>query len=179
MATFSKNGKPMGKTPSNSVNKNNRWSKDEDNYLSLALKEGISATEVAARLGRTKNAVYFRKLTLGLDGAFARAKGYKHEPKSKLVSPEQVTSVTSHNEFAIFQLETGIPVPSKGGRTSSEERNQAREVLSKMYPGQSFVVPRRLVHVVRHLANMEFEAYKIKASAIAADKKFFRIFRLA
>jgi hypothetical protein len=76
-------------------------------------------------------------------------------------------------------LETGIPVPSKGGRTSSEERNQAREVLSKMYPGQSFVVPRRLVHVVRHLANMEFESYKIKASAIAADKKFFRIFRLA
>jgi hypothetical protein len=177
MATFSKNGKPMGKTPSNSVNKNNRWSNDEDNYLALALKEGISATEVAARLGRTKNAVYFRKLTLGLGGAFARSKGRKHEPKSKLV--QQQPNQPQASEFAIFQLETGIPVPSKGGRTSSEERNQAREVLIKMFPGQSFVVPRRLVHVVRHLANVEFEAYKIKASAIAADKKFFRIFRLA
>jgi len=176
MATFSKNGKPMGRTPAASENKNKAWTKEEDGYLALALREGISAGEVASRLGRTKNSVYFRKLTLGLDGTFTRGKATKHEPKSKLVAH---TQVTSNKEFAIFQLETGVPVPTKGGRTNSEERNQAREVLGKMNAGQSFVVPRRLVHVVRHLANMEFEAYKIKASAIAADKKFFRIFRLA
>jgi hypothetical protein len=101
------------------------------------------------------------------------------QPQHQQPQHQQPQQPQASDFVAIFQLETGIPVPSKGGRTSSEERNQAREVLTKMYPGQSFVVPRRLVHVVRHLANMEFEAYKIKASAIAADKKFFRIFRLA
>jgi hypothetical protein len=185
MATFSKNGKPMGRTPATAENKNKQWSKEEDVYLALALREGISASDVAARLGRTKNSVYFRKLSLGLEGVFTRGKRTnKHEPKSKLVQNKQqkVQSQSKPQSFEfvnIFQLESGVPVPQRGAKANEEERESARNVFSRMNPGQSFVVPRRLVHVVRHLANKEFESYKIKASAIGSDKKFFRIFRLA
>lgn len=178
MPRFSKNGKPMGRTPATKENKHSRWDKQEDNYLALALKEGISAGEVANRLGRTKNSIYFRKLKLGLEGTFVRSKKKsksKHEPKSKLVSVFR----DENSQFKIFKLETGIPVPAKGGRTNEQERDQARSVLGSMNTGQSFVVPRRLVHVVRHLASKEFGEYKIRASACSGDKKFYRIFRLA
>lgn len=180
MATFSKNGKPMGRTPSAAENKNARWSKEEDNYLAIALREHIPASDVAARLGRTKNSIYFRKISLKLEGEFGRSKKPGRQPKARLF---QNTSDAIPAGIELMKLESGIPVPKRGTRVNESERNSIRQLLSKMGIGQSFVVTKNMVHVVRFLASKEFEAYKIKASLIApvqgAERKFFRIFRLA
>jgi hypothetical protein len=75
-------------------------------------------------------------------------------------------------------LETGVPLPSRGNR-NEEARSQMRSLFNQMKVGQSFVVPRKLVHVGVYLINKEFDGYKIKTSATSTDKKFFRIFRVA
>lgn len=184
MARFSKNGKPMGRTPSAAENKNARWSKEEDNYLAIALREHIPASDVAARLGRTKNSIYFRKITLNLEGEFGRSKKPGRQPKARLFQANEAQQQTpTPAGITLFQLESGIPLPKRGARTNDADRNSIRELLRKMNVGQSFVVTRNLVHIARQIAGKEFEAYDIKASAIApvagSEKRFFRIFRLA
>ncbi len=177
---FSKNGVPLGRVGRES-NKNKSWTKEEDNYLAMVLEQGTnSASQVASRLGRTKNSIYFRKITLGLGGSFARDKRKKsHERKSRLVQPSQTLSVQAPKGLQIMVLEDNIPMPGKNRLKNQEERNQLRKIFEQMNVGQSFAVPRNLVHVAKHLANKEFEAYKIRTSCISVDKKFFRIYRVA
>jgi len=51
--TFSKNGVPMGRNKSTAENNSSRWTAQEDNYLKMALEEGLPSVEVAAKLGRS------------------------------------------------------------------------------------------------------------------------------
>ena len=183
MATFSKNGKPLGRVSVNG-NKNKVWSPEEDNYLALSLKEGVaSADDVAARLGRTKASLYFRKAVLQLEGGFTRSKTIKRSTPSfrtfDTAPQEQMVSVPELEQSPrIMVLEMGIPIPLRSNR-NEEERIKLRDLFNAMQVGMSFVVPRNLVHVAKHLANKEFEAMRIKASATSKDKRFFRIFRVA
>ena len=181
MATFSKNGKPLGRVSVNG-NKNKVWTPEEDNYLALSLKEGVaSADDVASRLGRTKASLYFRKAVLQLEGGFTRSKTIKRTTSSfRTFDPapqEQMVSVPEQSP-RIMVLEIGIPLSLRSNR-NEEERIKLRDLFNAMETGMSFVVPRNLVHVAKHLADKEFEAIRIKTSATSKDKRFFRIFRVA
>jgi hypothetical protein len=76
-------------------------------------------------------------------------------------------------------MESNVPIPSRGAGANEEARVKMRELFSKMNVGQSFVVPRKMVHVAKYITDKEFPAFKIKTSATSADKKFHRIFRVA
>ena len=69
--TFSKNGKPMGRSKSTPERNNKQWSADEDNYLRIAVKEGLSTSVVSSRLGRTPASIQTRKWILGIEGRLA------------------------------------------------------------------------------------------------------------
>ena len=180
MAKFSKNGKPLGKV-SQDGNRNKKWTAEEDMYLAIAVKEQIPVTQVANRLGRTKHAIVFRKHTIGLQGSFGRAERLKNpKPTSWLstVTKNHAPVENQQEDPLTFVLETGIPLPARS-RSNEEDKNRLRAIFDKMMTGQSFVVPRKMVHVAKHLANLEYEAYQLKTSCLSVDKKFFRIYRVA
>jgi hypothetical protein len=176
MGKFSKNGKPLGRVSAN-ANKNKAWTAEEDNYLTLALSENKTLAQVASRLGRTKNAITFRKHILGLEGRFGNSGRGRKPNQRKPYSP--VTESITNDGLGIMVLESGIPVPTRGSKVHEAEREKLRDLFRAMHVGMSFVVPRNLVHVAKHIVDKEFEAYRIKTSATSAEKKFFRIFRVA
>jgi hypothetical protein len=173
--TFSEKGVPMGRNKSKAANKNKQWSPAEDNYIRMAVEAGTPSSVVASKLGRSIAAVQGRKWSLGIEGRFGNSpRGTRKGTKT--AAPAPVAQAT--NGLRTMVLESGVPLPSRGNR-NEEARSQMRSLFGQMKVGQSFVVPRKLVHVGVYLINKEFEGYKIKTSATAADKKFFRIFRVA
>ena len=175
--TFSKNGKPMGRTKSTMVRKNKQWTAEEDNYIRIAIQEGRSTAEVSARLGRSIASISGRKWALGIEGRLASSKG----KKGTKINRHSIagTTPTTNLSFGsgIMELESGIPLPTKNSR-NEEARNKMRSLFNQMRQGQSFVVPKNLLHVAAHLAKKEFGSYKTRSSATAPDKKFYRIFRV-
>jgi len=184
---FSKNGKPLGRTSSKG-NKHKAWTPEEDNFLRLAVEQKIPKSVVAGRLGRTKDSIVFRKYVLKIEGAFGRdvrSNAKKLETSNPVSQISQQTEAFSGQMQTVqtvqtFKLETGIPLPSRSGRTENlMAREKLRILLESMNVGQSFVVPRNLSHVTKHLVLKEFESYRIRICATNRDKKFYRIFRLA
>jgi hypothetical protein len=178
---FSKNGKPLGR-PSAKGNKNKTWTPEEDNFLKLAVEEKIPKSVVAGRLGRTKNAITLRKYLLKIEGAFGRSKR-SSVTKTDSTNPGtgsqyQGTAPNQMHGIQIMKLETGIPVPARFNRNEGE-RARLRILLQSMKVGQSFVVPKNLSHVAKHIVLKEFEAYKIRVCATSNEKNFYRFFRLA
>lgn len=171
--TFSEKGVPMGRNKSKAANKNKQWSPAEDNYIRMAVEAGTPSSVVAAKLGRSIASVQNRKWSLGIEGRF----GYSLRGAQKKETAAKAT-VPTVSGMKIMVLETGVPIPSRGNR-NEEARNEMRSLFTQMKKGQSFVVPRKLVHVGVYLINKEFEGYKIKTSATSPEKKFFRIFRIA
>jgi len=171
--TFSDKGVPMGRNKSKAANKHKQWSAAEDNYIRMAVEAGTPSSVVASKLGRSIASVQNRKWSLGIEGRFGNSpRGSRKREVVAKAAPQVVGGMK------IMVLETGVPVPSRGNR-NEEARGQMRSLFSQMKPGQSFVVPRKLVHVGVYLINKEFEGYKIKTSATSPEKKFFRIFRIA
>lgn len=172
----------MGRNKSRAANKNKQWSPAEDNYIRMAVEAGTASSVVASKLGRSIAAVQGRKWGLGIEGRFGNSpKGSRSGAAAK---PSTVRA-TGNKKAPAFEtgqrtmvLETGVPLPSRGNR-NEEARNEMRALFSRMNVGQSFVVPRKLVHVGVYIINKEFESYKIRTSATEPDKKFFRIFRVA
>lgn len=176
--TFSKNGVPMGRNKSTAENNSSRWTAQEDNYLRMALAESLPSVEVAAKLGRSIASVATRKWTLKLEGRFGNSpkgstRNFKSNPRTKANQ-----TATPPQGIQLFKIETGVPLPARNGR-NEEARNQVRNIFKQIQVGQSFVVPRNMVHVAQYIVNKEFQAYKIRTSATSADKKFFRIYRVA
>ena len=186
--TFSKKGVPMGRNKSKADHKNKAWTGSEDGYIKLAVEKGLSAATVAAKLGRSIAAVQNRKWFLGLEGRFSNSpRGLaRNETKRTAKTVNTVKAVDSiqlsddelPQGLRLMTLESGVPLPSRGNR-NDEAREQMRNLFTKMKVGQSFVVPRKLVHVGVYLINKEFDDYRVKTSATSAEKKFFRIFRIA
>jgi hypothetical protein len=175
--TFSEKGVPMGRNKSKAANKNKQWSPAEDNYIRMAVEAGTPSSVVASKLGRSIASVQGRKWGLGIEGRFGNSpRGTRKGTKPAPVA--QAPEVQATNGLRTMVLESGVPLPSRGNR-NEVARDQMRKLFGQMKVGQSFVVPRKLVHVGVYLINKEFEGYKIKTSATAADKKFFRIFRVA
>lgn len=181
---FSKNGKPLGRTSSKG-NKHKAWTPEEDNFLRLAVEQKIPKSVVAGRLGRTKDAIVFRKYVLKINGAFGRdvrsnAKKLETSNPVSQISQQIEASLGQMQTVQTLKLETGIPVPLRFGRTENlMAREKLKILLESMNVGQSFVVPRNLSHVTKHLVLREFESYRIRICAMSRDKKFYRIFRLA
>jgi hypothetical protein len=174
--TFSEKGVPMGRNKSKAANKHKQWSPAEDNYIRMAVEAGTPSSVVASKLGRSIAAVQGRKWNLGIEGRFGNSpRGLGKRTKAAKAPQAEAQST---NGLRTMVLESGVPLPSRGNR-NEEARSQMRNLFNQMKVGQSFVVPRKLVHVGVYLINKEFEGYKIKTSATAADKKFFRIFRVA
>lgn len=175
--TFSKNGKPMGRTKSTMVRKNKQWTAEEDNYIRIAVQEGLSTAAVSARLGRSVASISGRKWALGIEGRLASSKGKKGTKMNR----HSIAGTQSTPSFSfgagILELESGIPMPTKHSR-NEEVRNKMRNLFDQMRQGQSFVVPKNLLHVANHLAKKEFSGYKTRATATSQDKKFYRIFRV-
>jgi hypothetical protein len=82
------------------------------------------------------------------------------------------------SELKLLTLESGIPLPARGER-DPEFKNLVRDLLKTMKKGQSFVVPKQKIHLIKKMTSSEFENYKIRTSVITPDKKFGRIWRLA
>lgn len=174
--TFSKKGIPMGRNKSQADNKSKQWSSAEDNYIRMAVEQGLCTATVASKLGRTVASVQNRKWNLGIEGRFGSSKG------KKVAAPKAVKMTKEYKApkgIQLFTLESNVPIPSKGKGANEEARNHMRDLFNKIQVGQSFVVPKGMVHVVSHLVKKEYEAFKIRTSATSAEKKFFRIFRVA
>lgn len=181
MAKFSKNGLPLGRPSVSPKNKSSRWTPQEDAYLKQALKEGKTATEVASRLGRTTVSVLSRKhLFFKDEGKFSKKRTRKSAVRTIQISQPipQPTSIVEKAPFELFTLETGIPMPQKGKKPNTVEMDRIRKLFDIMAPGQSFAIPKNLVHIARKIANNEYGAYRIKVSATAKDQLFFRVFRM-
>lgn len=175
MATFSKNGKPMGRPKSTMERKNKHWTPEEDNYIRIAVQEGLSTAAVSARLGRTVASIQGRKWYLGIEGRLASSKGKKGTKVNRnSVANNQIPTLQFGS--GILELESGIPMPTKNSR-NEDARNKMRSLFGQMKPGQSFVVPKNLLHVATHLAKKEYQEYKLRSTATSSDKKFYRIFR--
>jgi hypothetical protein len=76
-------------------------------------------------------------------------------------------------------LESGIPIPSRGSRGNEQIKMQIRNTFMRMEIGNSFVINKEALNSTVYIAKNEFGAYRIKTSATSAEKKFFRIFRVA
>ena len=178
--TFSNKGIPMGRNKSASVNASSQWSEAEDNYLRMTAEQNMPAGMVAAKLGRTPASVYTRKWTLGIKNnqAVPRVKAPKG---AKIVSKPQIVKIKNNipSGMKLFALETGVPVPQRGYRGNEEVRAKLINTLERMNAGQSFVIEKGMLNPTVHLAKTQFQAYRIKTSATSAEKKFYRIFRLA
>ena len=175
--TFSKKGVPMGRNKSQADNKNRQWSAAEDNYIRMAVEQGLCTVTVAAKLGRTKASVQNRKWGLGIEGRFGSSKG--KGVKAPQVAAPVLTNVKVPKGIELFKLESNVPVPSKGARANDEARSHMRNLFNKMSVGQSFVVPQKMVHVAKYITDKEFPSFKIRTSATTPDRKFHRIFRVA
>jgi len=173
--TFSKNGKPMGRTKSTMVRKNKQWTAEEDNYIRIAIQEGLSTAEVSARLGRSIASIAGRKWALGIEGRLSSSKGKKGTKMNRHAIANPAPSLSFGS--GIMELESGIPLPTKSSR-NEEARTKMRSLFNQMRQGQSFVVPKNLLHVASHLAKKEFTGYKTRSSATSPDKNFYRIFRV-
>lgn len=175
--TFSKKGVPMGRNKSQADNKNSQWSAEEDNYIRMAIESRIPASTVASKLGRTEHSVKNRKWILGIEGRFPSTKRVAN--KSAMTLMPKKPSSNPPKGIELFSMETNVPIPSRGAGANEESRNKIRNLFSQMNVGQSFVVPRKLVHVAKYITDKEFPSFKIKTSATSADKQFHRIFRVA
>lgn len=179
---FSKNGVPMGRNKSQAGNNNSHWTEAEDNYIRLAVSEGSSVDGVAAKLGRTRQAVLSRKWTQGIKGRFGNPKSKKMQgiktPIAPTVKNPSKTPIKVPAGLELFRMESNVPMTSRGSM-NEESRNKIRNLFSNMNVGQSFVVPCKLSHVAKYIATKEFPEFKIRASATSQDKKFHRIFRVA
>jgi len=143
------------------------WTNSDDLYLTTAVENGLPSTTIAKNLDRTLSAVQTRR----------------HLLKNSLVKQKTSSNYTelassTPDGLKLLTLETGLPIPN--GRASNEKvRSQLRKLFENMKVGQSFVVPRKFVYVGHYLVNSEFEAYRIRTTALSKDKEFFRIFRIA
>lgn len=175
--SFSKNGKPMGRTKSTMGRKNKQWTQEEDNYIHIAVQQGISTAKVSERLGRTMASISTRKWSLGIEDRLLNSKG----PKGAKLNRHEILSPSMPSAMSfgpgILELESGIPLPSHNSR-NDESRSKMRTLFSQMRQGQSFVIPRKLLHVAVHLGKKEFGSYKLRSSATTPDKQFYRIFRV-
>lgn len=151
-----------------------RWSASEDKILRLGLKEGKSASEVARNLNRTASSVSVRKLTLGLKGRFSRST----KKVAQTIRVIQAIENNGQDPMEIFNLESGVPMPSRLSRLSSE-KIKLRNTINQMEVGQSFVMTGNLVNQARFMVNTEFPAFKVRIVHTTPDKKFARVFRVA
>jgi hypothetical protein len=176
--TFSKKGVPLGRNKSKAENNSARWSQKEDAYIRIAVEKGLSAAEVGAKLGRSIASVLNRKSTLGIEGRFTPSpRGSKRTATQRKKRNTSVETSGTASGIQILKIETGIPIPTKG--RNEGQRKEIRDLLGKIETGQSFVVPKNLVHVVRYLAKTEFEAYRMRSSPTSTDKQFYRLHRVA
>lgn len=168
----------MGRNKSNGQNKSTLWTEQEDNFIKMALAKKLSSVEVASKLGRSIASVATRKWFLKLEGRFGNSpKGSTQNFKSKSHTKQKQTA-TLPQGIQLFKIETGVPLPARNGR-NEEARNQVRNIFNQILIGQSFVVPKNMVYVAKYIVDKEFQAYKIRTSATSAEKKFFRIYRVA
>ena len=151
-----------------------KWTSSEDSYLKLALKEELSASEVARNLGRSRNAVSGRKMALGLPGRFSRC---SQEVIQKIKTKTTPAPQSKQNRGNIFEIEEGYEVPSRFSR-NSEEKAMIHNTFELLRPGQSFVIEGNLVHPARQIAKEQFESYKIRIVSTDVDKKFARVYRI-
>lgn len=168
--TFSKKGRPMGPNRNPKEGEKRQWTREEDDYLRIAINDGIALETVCARLGRTHYSVVCRKSKLGIEGRFPKTAKTRKTQGSSVKQPELFDQVQ------VMVLETGVELPS---RRNEEHRQKVRSLFERMKAGQSFVVPKNLLHVATYIANREFESYKIRTSATSAEKAFYRVFRIA
>ena len=160
-----------------------RWNESEDTILRESVKQGLGLADIAKLLNRTEHAIVGRKWYLEIDGRFKRSANKTHAVQpAKAVQAIQPAAQSSSLEFELFQIEDNVPLPSRGKGNRDETLAMIAKcdtVLGSLGNNQSFVVPRIAVRHVLDLAKTKYQAYKVKTSATAPNKKFFRIFRVA
>jgi hypothetical protein len=178
--TFSKKGVPLGRNKSKAENNSSRWTPKEDAYLRMAVEQGLCAAEVGAKLGRSISSIQSRKYVLGIEGRFTPSpRGLKRTAtqRVKRERPNMELGGMASAGIQILKIETGVPIPTRG--RNEAQRTEIRKVLGEIKVGQSFVVPKSMVHIVRYLVRNEYDAYRTRISATSPDKEFYRLHRIA
>jgi len=80
-------------------------------------------------------------------------------------------------EMSLLTLEDNVPLPERGVRDPLFLQ-QAGDILKKIKPRQSFVVPKSKLHSVKRLIKSDFERLVIKGQVIQPENKFARIWRV-
>lgn len=80
-------------------------------------------------------------------------------------------------EVSLLTLEDNIPLPERGVRDPLFLK-QAGDILKKIKPQQSFVVPKSKLHSVKQLIKNEYDHLVIKGQVIQPENKFARIWRV-
>ena len=81
------------------------------------------------------------------------------------------------SETSVLTIEDNVPLPERGVRDPAFLL-EAGNILKKIKPKQSFVVPKSKLHSVKRLVKMEFDHLVIKGQVIQPENKFARIWRV-
>ena len=120
--TFSKKGRPMGPNRNPKEGEKRQWTREEDDYLRIAIKDGISLETVCARLGRTHYSVACRKSKIGIEGRFSRTtKTRKTQGSSvKQSSSTMKKQPELFDQVQVMVLETGVELPSQETKSTAK-----------------------------------------------------------
>lgn len=81
------------------------------------------------------------------------------------------------SEMSVLIIEDNVPLPERGVRDPLFLQ-QAVDILKKIKPKQSFVVPKSKLHSVKRLVKTEFDHLVVKGQVIQPENKFARIWRV-
>jgi hypothetical protein len=96
---------------------------------------------------------------------------------SKKTAVKKAAFVTAPVEPTMLKLEDNIPVPERGMRDPMFMQ-QVSDLLKKIKPKQSFIVPRIKLHSVKRMAKNQFEHMLVRGIVIKPEEKFARIWRV-
>lgn len=83
-----------------------RWSPSDDNLLRELIEKGCNATQISEVLGRTRSAIFGRKIALGIPGKIKRTGKGKATPLTWGVRSKRKTEETPQIQFPSIVEET-------------------------------------------------------------------------
>jgi hypothetical protein len=96
---------------------------------------------------------------------------------SKKPAVKKAANVTSPVQPTILKIEDNIPVPERGMRDPMFMQ-QVGDLLKKIKPSQSFIVPKVKLYSVKRMAKNQFEHMVVRGIVIKPEEKFARIWRV-
>ena len=98
-----------------------RWSPSDDNLLRELIEKGCNATQISEVLGRTRSAIFGRKIALGIPGKIKRTGKGKATPLTWGVRSKRKTEETPQMQFPPIVEETVAEVPASAEKATKSK----------------------------------------------------------